>query len=437
MSNSLPKIPEVESKVLVFDSKSELSVISDQDSVVKPEAVIATEDRNAVKKDLKNWNPAINAMASAQGIEVGSWDWMLGGIAPWSGSAGEHSSYGWRHTHKLSPKYIRSVLANYGHRRSFYLGAPFRRFNYEAAGRPHGWEPESLGDMPDGSTVYMTSNGPVEVTGPDAEHMWLTPLFALIDDPNPIEVETGMGNRLPSNIVAKWLATLIVSSAVGMVRDQNGDGIQPYPWTYGDRATSRLLHTIVEGMKRGCLFSDDIPTAAFFIRDIVLAFYEKAPGIHTFGAGRPGQFPMGLFNGLNWIMPACYDAANALRGIKGIESWSERFDKLLERWSQWMVDMNDALPGECFRADRLFIDNAFISGVNGESPSTSIAGFIKPEDFYFSFDFKPWAFRAVDIAATISGNKNLIHERDKIVTEYGSDQGKRQWIVGADGEYAV
>lgn len=414
-------IPQVDSPKLKSDQKTE----------VAPTSVVTIGVEDDTPK-IVNLNPIINQMADAQGHEPGSWNWMLAGMAAFSGSSGQQSSYGWRHTHKLTPDYIRAVLANYGHRRSYYQNAPFRQFNYEAAGRPHGWKPESPGDMADGSTTYLTSSGPVRVTGPDAEHLWLTPLFALIDDPNPILVETGLGNKLPSNLIAKFLATLLVSSAVGMVRDnRTTDGIQPYPWTYGDRATGRLLHTIIEGYKRGCLANEDIPTAALYIRDIALVFYEKSPGIHTFGEPRGGRFPMGLFNGLHWIVPVCYDAAQILRQ-SGLNSWADRYMALVTRWSQWMVDMNEVLPLECFRADRLFIDPEW---QKEEGPVESIKPFIRPEDFLFSFDFTPWAFRAVDIAATVSGDAKLIESRDLIIDQYKSDSNKQGWMVGADGEY--
>lgn len=433
-SKDLKQVPETELHNLEADLVRDFKGFEDSTSKVTPEKVISIDAESTIQVT-KNWNPVVNAMADAQNVEVGSWDWMLGGPAPWSGSAGEQSSYGWRHTHKLTPKYIRSVLANYGHRRSYYTHEPFRQFHYSNAGRPHGWEPESPGDMANGTTTYMTSRGPIVVSGPDAEHLWLTPLFALIDDPNPILVDTGMGNKLPSNIVAKFIATLLVSSAIGMVRDKNGDGTQPYPWTYGDRATGRLLHTIVEGMKRGCVLPNDIPTAAFFLKDIVLPFYESPPGIHSFGDPREGKFPMGLFNGLGWIIPACYDAATLLRDIPYTESWADRFMSLVSRWSQWMIDMNEVLPSECFRADRVFLDPAFTQGGPGGMPFNSIIDLITPDDFLFSFDFKPWTFRAVDIAAKVSGNSSLDQERDRIIDEYGSDYSKKQWIVGADGEY--
>lgn len=416
---STPDLSETNNVTLKLDLKTE----------VTPDKVVSIGEETIVPS-IVNLNPIINSMADAQGHEPGSWNWILAGMAPFSGSSGEQASYGWRHTHRLTPDYIRAVLANYGHRRSYYLNAPFRQFNYEAAGRPHGWEPEAVNDSPDGSTNYFTSKGIVRVTGPDAEHLWLTPLFALIDDPNPILVETGLGNKLPSNLVAKFLATLLVSSAVGMVRDnRNPEGVQPYPWTYGDRATGRLLHTIVEGHKRGCLLAEDVPTAALYIRDIALTFYEKSPGIHTFGAPREGRFPMGLFNGLHWIVPVCYDAANILRE-NGLTSWADRYMTLVARWSQWMVDMNEVLPLDCFRADRLFLDPTW---VNEQGPAESIKQFIRPEDFLLTFDFTPWAFRAVDIAKKISGDNNLRQARDTIANSYATSHPK--WLVGADGEY--
>ena len=427
------KLPDPPDSNVPTPSGSGFDDIAKLETVVKQEGKVDISDggNDGPVAPMKNLNPLANAMADAQGVEVGSWSWLLGGMAAWSGSSGSQASYGWSHTHKLTPHWIRSVLANYGHRRSYYANAPFRQFNYANAGRPHGWTPESPGDQPSGTTVYLTSTGGVTVSGPDAEHLWLTPLFALIDDPNPIMVETGMGNRLPSNMVAKWLATMLVSSAVGMVRDQNADGIQPYPWVYGDRATGRLLHTIMEGQKRGCLLNEDVPTAAFFIRDVVLAYYEKSPGIDNFGAHRNGRFPMGLFNGLDWIIPACYDTANHLAAI-GMTDWSNRYMTLVKRWSQWMVDMNEVLPLECFRAGILYLDPKF---TEVDMPADSIKPFIRPEDFDFSFDFMPWSFRAVDIAAKVSGNKGLKQARDEIVNQYGSDPNKRNWMVKADGSY--
>ena len=389
--------------------------------------VKATED---FEPGVVNLNPLANAMADAQGVPPGSWEWQLAGVAPFSGSAGEHASYGWRHTHKLTPDYIRAVLANYGHRRCYYARAPYRQFGYYAGGRPHGWEPESPGDEPDGSVTYFTAAGDIQVTGPEPEHLWLTPLFSVVDS-DPIMVDTGRGNKLPSNMVAKWLATQLVSSAAGMVRDHRTKDGNPYPWTYGDRATGRLLHTIVEGFKRGCLRSDDLPTAARYLSDVVLPFYEKAPGIHRFGLPRDGRFPMGLFNGLSWIVPACYDAGQLLRKAKAT-GWADRFDALVARWANWMHDMHQVLPHECFRADILYLDPAF---AEQGSPPASIADFIRADDFHFSWDYKPWAFRAVDIAAKVTGSQGLQEARDAIASQYASD--KQHWIVGADGEYVT
>lgn len=426
----LPPVPESYVEPLTYRAAEpgDLAGLTDQKPSVKLTGEVkAAED---TVPGPVNLNPLANAMADAQGVAIGSWDWMLAGPAPFAGSAGQQASYGWSHTHKLTPDYIRAVLANYGHRRSYYSNAPYRQFNYEAAGRPHGWTPEQPGDQPDGSTVYLTSNGDLQVTGPDAEHFWLTPLFALIDDPNPILVETGLGNKLPSNMVAKWLATLLVSSSVGMVRDHRTKDGNPYPWTYGDRATGRLLHTIVEGFKRGCLRNHELPTAARYLSDIVLPFYESGPGIHSFGASREGRFPVGLFNGLGWIIPACYDAAQLLRKSKAT-GWADRFDALVGRWSKWMADLHKTLPHECFGADIVYLDPAF---AQQESPPDSIAAYVRAEDFHFSWDYKPWTFRALDIAATVTGSSKLAEARDAIASQYSSPD-KRNWMVKADGSY--
>lgn len=384
-----------------------------------------------------SWNAIVNAMADAQGVAVGSWDWNLGGPAAFSGSSGAQSSYGWRHDHKLSPSYIRSVLANYGHRRSYYTNAPWRQFGYEAAGRPHGWTPELPGDQADGAAIYWRAGNPVRVTGPDAEHLWLTPLFALIDDPNPIMVDTGQGNQLPSNMVARFLATLQVSSAVGMVRDKNGDGQIPYPWTYGDRATGRLAHTIVEGFKRGLLPRADVPTAARFLVDIVLGYYENGRGVHQFGryiAGvhppsAAGRFPVGLFNALHWIVPVCHDIARVLQQY-GAKAWADRFDALVRRWSQWMVDLHAVNP-DFARAGIVFLAPEFDEL---PEPPASIAAFVRAEDFHFGSDFRPWAFRAVDIAHLVTGELQGV--RDQIADEFVNQANQAQWLVGADGSYA-
>ena len=140
---------------------------------------------------------------------------------------------------------------------------------------------------------------------------------------------------------------------------------------------------------------------------------------------------MGLFNGLHWIVPVCYDAANILQQ-SGLTSWADRYMALVARWSQWMIDMNEVLPVECFRADRLFLDPSWASK---DIPADSIKPFIRAEDFLMSFDFAPWAFRAVDIAAKVSDNAGLDQARNEIASAYQTSHSHRQWLVGADGQY--
>ncbi len=386
-----------------------------------------------------NWNWIANSVADAQGIEPGSWTWMLGGMAAFSGSSGSQASYGWRHDHKLNRTYTKSVIANYGHRRAFYALAPFRQFGYEASSRPHGWTPEMVGDQPDGTTIYVTSRGIVRVSGPDAEHFWLNPLWALIDDPSPISIPTGLGTPLMSDVAAKLIGSLLVSAAVGMVRDKDGGNSQrPYPWLYGDRANSRLLDTMIEGFKRGCMLPQDETTAVSFMQDVLLPFYERAPGISRFGGAPAGQFPIGTFNGLYWIMPACYTAAVELQRHDTMRALGDRFMELVKRWSQWALDIEETVPGRGFDVDRIFVDkNALENGVDGV-PLPTLKPLLDPGNVHFSdITWEIWSFRAADIAAKLTGNPVLEQARDGILNRHGGNQSNRQWMVDADGNYAV
>jgi hypothetical protein len=83
----------------------------------------------------------------------------------------------------------------------------------------------------------------------------------------------------------------------------------------------------------------------------------------------------------------------------------------------------------------VFVDNANNAFIQSDGPVASIKKLIREEDFLFSFDFMPWAFRAVDIAATVTGNSKLKDSRDAIISQYGTDPNARIWMVGADGEY--
>ena len=105
-----------------------------------------------------NLNPLFNGIADQQGVEPGSWDWLRGGVAANSGSPGEHSSFGWRHHHLVNDRYARWVIANYGHRRTYYQGAPVRAWKavggepfFEGSGgvdRLHQWLVRELRDRP-------------------------------------------------------------------------------------------------------------------------------------------------------------------------------------------------------------------------------------------------------------------------------------------------
>ena len=401
--------------------------------------VIPQEEREVEDRPAPSWmnlNPLFRGIALAQPLEVGSWEWMQAGMAARSGDSGEQSSYGWRFTHRLNDAYRRAVISNYAARPVYYLNAPYRQFPYEICGRPHGWVPEDAGDHPNGYSIYNSSRGQIRVSGPDAEHYWLTPLFALTDDKAPTLIDTGLGWQMSSRDVAIVMGKLLVSAAVGAVRDRNGDGVSCYPWTYGGRATFRLLHTIIEGLRRGLLLDQDVPTAAAYIGGIVLPFLERAPGTHSFGAGRPGQFPMGLFNDFFWTVPACYDAAQVLGARSETKEWAKRFHAIVERFGQWAIDMNAISGGHCWHGDRVFLKNEFMKGTDEGKPVDSIAPFINEDDFHYTFPFADWGFRCLDICAEVTGSNTLAESRD-MIRERFANTSKKQWLVYADGEYAT
>lgn len=387
---------------------------------------ISTEPEAAI--EWQNLNPIVNAIADAQGVEVGSDDWLAAGPAAWSGQGGAHGSYGWRHNHRVTPGFVRAVIANYGHRRCYYLNAPYRRFGYAAGGRPMmDWRPVDPGDLPNGAVGYVTDSGIVIVSGPDAEHFWLEPLWAVIDS-DPVDVPA-LGATMPSTVLAKALATLLTSSLIGMIRDPLGDGVQPNPWTYGDRANSRILSTIIEAAKRGCLAPHDIETAGLWIRDVCLPFYEKSPGISSFGSAPDGMFSIGLFNGLFWILPVAWDAT-VLPAPLG-----DRFMALVERWSQWAFDIEDTVPGRGFNAGKALVNSA---ALHAGGPLLSIHLLLKPSNVLTdNITYEHWAFRAASIAARMTENDVLIAAAATILDRHKDDPDKRAWLVNADGEYAV
>lgn len=371
-----------------------------------------------------NLNRVLNTIANEQGIEPGSWPWLQAGPAPWSGQSGEHASFGWNHSHLVTPDWIRAVIANYGHRRTYYDNAPNRQYGYAEGGRPKGWKPEMPGDNPDGSCSYLTSSGIVTVSGPEVEHFCLGPLFAVIDA-KPIDVEA-LGQKFPSTDLAKIMVTLQVRSLMGQIRDMDGD---PYPWGYGDRGNSRILDTWLQALKRNLVERDDVETGLAFITDVLLPFYERAPGISKFGTAPAGMFPVGCFNGLYWLLPVFYDATQILSGPV-----VQRFQAIVERWSQWALELEQAVPGRGFDMSRFYVDEAKFTRTADGKPRDSIADLLEPANIVFDLGWEVWAYRACSVAALVRPAPSLADARGALLRKHGLDPSKRKWIVRPDRE---
>lgn len=378
-------------------------------------------------------NRFMNDIADEQRVDVGSQRWTDAGIQAYSGSSGVHGAYGWRH----DPVDVPAVLANYGHRRTYYFDEPYRQWNYRIAGRPHGWKPELPGDEPSGEASYLNSKGEVIlVSGPDGEHFWLEPLWAVLDSPSvPVMAR---GKLESSHTIARMMATFLTSSAVGMIRDRSRTDDQPYPWIYGDRATGRVLSTIIEAAKRGCLRQTDVLTSVYYIRDRVLPFYEKTPGIGFFNL-QPipaNHHSIGLFNGLSWLLVVFYDAMQALQGHAATQDLANRFGAIVTRYSQWWLDIEETVPGKGFDSPQVFVPRKeFRTG----GPLPTIKPILDPANIRFDqgLTWEHWAFRAADIAAKVTGSPVLDKAVDGILNRQGGNPANKKWLVTADGEYAV
>lgn len=425
----------------------------DSDSQIDPDDIIQVDIEklpadlappfaDAAPPPWTNLNPIINRLADAQNVEPGSGPWMGAGPAPFSGSAGSQASYGWRHDHKIDDRYIRAVIANYGHRPSYYLGAPFRSFPYGSAGRPKGWSPVEWNDLPSGEKFYLRSNGDVvNVSGPDAEHFWCTPLYAVFDSA-PISVFIGPSSKeFPSTTVAALLIKLQAASVVGMIRDSSGGtSQQPYPWAYGDRANSRILSTIVEAIKRNCLPPSDAATATLWIRDVLLPWYERTPGISFFNL-QPipaNHWSIGCFNGLYWCLPVFYDAMKCFAASPVTDFLAVRFKAIVDRWSQWALDLEEFVPNKGFSMAQVFLPRKeFKTG----GPLDTIKPLLLDPAVQIRFDaysatWETWSYRAASVAAKMTGSPVLQMAADGILARR-NQPSNQPWLVDADGEWAT
>lgn len=280
------------------------------------------------------------------------------------------------------------------------------------------------GDNPDGSCTYIAGGKTHIVCGPDVEHFWLNPLFALIDT-TPINVNA-LGQTIRSDQLARIMVTLQLRSLAGQIRKPNS-GVQAVPWTFGDRANSRILDTGIQAHKRGTIEAIDATTILKWVDEVMLPFYEQAPGISSFGSAPPDMFPIGCFNGLYWILPVCYEAAKNLPA----GSTKDRLEALVTRWSQWALDLEQTVPGQGFNMSRVYVDSKSIHA----KLLDSIKPLLKPENIVFDLNWELRTFRACAVAAKVNGAPELVKAWDRVREKYKDEKSLKAWIVDADGNY--
>lgn len=367
-----------------------------------------------------SYNKLFNQIANDQLIEPGTEEWRRGGLQPFSGQTGGHWAYGWSSDWKVDAfgtDWAKAVIANYGHRRSYYLGAPFRKNQYENAGRPIDWAAEDSQDLPNGKTAYITTNGLVEVSGPDPLHFHLQPLYTLMDrDDLTVKV---YNQDFPAAPIAKTLAQFLSNSLAGMLKKQNG----AYHF-YGNRASACIVFTALNSLQRGALFLGDDDRFGEYLEEKLLPFFETAPGFNLGNKHNPfpGKPYVQLYNGLYWLLPAFYDLWKALQA----DDIKERVWTLISRWSQYMKD----------------IDDISIAGVQLD-PSV-MEGDVAPTwnglivDTYKDYDWTLWGLRAQYVAAAVLIDGDLQAKAqanlEKVLPK--KMQGNnRSWLYDADMNY--
>lgn len=371
-----------------------------------------------------NLNPVFNAIADEQEIEVGSPEWVSGGLHVYGGQTGSHPAYGWKHDHLMNETYPRRVIANYGHHRCWYEinqpGEIDKRYplGYEIAGRPMGWKPEDSLDLPNGQVAYLTSKGIMKVCGPDILHFHLGPLFTVYDM-NPMV--KAQGKMIPGKLLAEWMIKYLMSCLAGEIRGGNFSASV-------DRGNANILHASYHAFKRNLLLDDDKLTIHDWLINHCLPFYESGAG-HGIEAktAEAGKYKLQIYNGLYWVLPALYDLWVSFPEAP----LKDRIGKVVLRQCQWMKDLQSVAPS--LNVNQIYIPEEV---AKGETPPESLAGYLSIESFVKgSTDWSLWGFRAAKISAKVLGSAELEATCSEIFEKFNKPVN-RQWLVDAEGNYA-
>ncbi|TXG77615.1 hypothetical protein E6Q11_02480 [Candidatus Dojkabacteria bacterium] len=376
-----------------------------------------------------NFNPVFNAIADEQGIEVGSKEWLEGGLQVYGGNTGSHAAYGWRHDHLVNEIYPRKVFANYCHRRAFYELTPEEIQNgfqdvrypmgYEIAGRPIGWKKEDGLDLDNGQVAYLTSQGIMKVCGPDILHFHLGPLFSVYDANLPVKAQ---GKMISSKLLAEWVIKYLMSTLAGEIRGNKFSASV-------DRANANILHCAYHAAKRDLLLDDDKMTIHQWLIFNCLSFYESGVG-HGIESktAEAGKYKLQIYNGLYWVLPALYDLwASFPEALL-----KDRMGKIIKRFCQWILDLHEVMPS--MNINQIYIPREM---AEGSTPPETLKGSLSPESFIKgSTDWSLWGYRAVHVAATFLNSQPLFDACKAIYFKHAKNPANKIWLVDANGEYA-
>lgn len=384
-------------------------------------------------------NNTFQAIAEQQDIPAGSNQWRRGGNHPFSGQTGAHSSYGWRHDHKLEggpakrDLYVRSVIANYGMRPCYYTGAPKRHSGYRIGGRPEGYQAPIGEPKPDFWDNNDRPNGErivdgVLVSGPDLQHFWLDPLLAIIDhttDDDRVQIHTGA--FVPARDVARLMVAYLVDSMSGMLRK---DG----QWLGGGRAAARVIDTYVEVAltRPGLIHEDDAIAMGTWLETYGLPALENAPGVQEAKSGSGG---CNWYQCCGWLLPPLWNLAKVTQG-----ELQQRVEAVIRRTAQWMLDI-DQIAGGAGKWERLDITPQMRAGVDGKALPTLLGTDVTAAHIYGQWNFSLWSVRAADVVQRIhdSAEADAFFERVKkaAFAEAGSSVDNKAWLVDAENGWLV
>ena len=377
-----------------------------------------------------NLNKIFNSIANEQGVEVGSPQWISGGLHMYGGQTGSHPAYGWKHDHLINDEYVKYVIANYGHRRTYYdiseeekkAGVKDLRYalGYEIAGRPHGWKPEDSTDLSNGQVTYLTSQGLMKVCGPDILHFHLGPLFAAYDSDKKVMAQ---GNMVSCKILAGVMIRYLVSSLAGQIRGGNFS-------LFNDRGASNVLHVAFHATARKLIDQDDLSTVHQWLIESFIPFYESGAGHHIEQkTAEPGKYKFQIYNGLYWLLPSLYDISSSLPEAP----LKEKLDKIVKRFCQWMLDLYQV--NLSLNVNQIYIPEEVAKGA---TPPESLKPYLSIESFIkSSTDWSLWGYRAASVAAKVLNSEDLTNACHAIYKKFSPKKENKIWLVNADGEYAV